>query len=111
MATNIQLELTLKEAQKEIQTLRAEVDALKSTSAAAVADELRVLKEVLDRTFRNAGLSNDWYQAKAVNRPAPAEVTPHEVAPAPTSPVVVSRVIREMVLRAKNEATGRGELS
>ena len=86
MPTNIEL-------QKQVSDLRA---------------ELTTLKEILDRTFRNAGLSNDWYQAKAVNRPAPAEVTPHEVAPAPTS-VSGSRIIREMVLKAKNEATGLGE--
>ena len=63
MATNIQLELALKEAQKEIQTLRAEVDALKSTSAATVSAELAALLGALDKTFRVLSC-HEWFVFK-----------------------------------------------
>lgn len=65
MATNIELEKQLNAAQKEIQALRAEVDALKSSSAATVAEEIRVLKVAIERTFRAAGFSAEWYRAIA----------------------------------------------
>ena|SRR5258708_16987583 len=89
MATNIELEKQLIAAKKEISDLRGEVDALKTTSAAAVSAELATLRKILDATFRNAGLGNDWYQAKAVNRPA-AEIATQmfeDRKPTPTSVV------------------------
>jgi hypothetical protein len=93
MATNIQLELALKAAQKDIEELRSEIEKLKSVSAATVAADLALLRKVLDAAFRNAGLSNDWWSANAVNHPTVSEAlsqTYETKAPQPPQSVVHS---------------------
>jgi hypothetical protein len=44
--------------------------------------ELATLRKVLDATFRNAGLSNDWWQANAMNRPTTSEQLAKDAATA-----------------------------
>ncbi len=51
--------------------------------------ELVALREVLDETFRSAGLMQDWCYAQAQRRaPAPEIAQPQNVAPAPVSPTL-----------------------
>ena len=62
------------EMQRDIQDLKA---------------ELAALREVLDETFRSAGLMQDWCYAQAQRRaPAPEIAQPQNVAPAPISPTL-----------------------
>ena len=87
MATNIQLELALKEAQKEISDLRGEVEALKTASAATISNELRALQGALDKTFRVLGCQ-EWvgfrHEAKKINV-TELVASMNKAAPAPVS--------------------------
>jgi len=70
------------EMQRDIQDLKA---------------ELAALREVLDETFRSAGLMQDWCYAKAQRRaPAPEVVQPRNVAPVATSAVLNAAELREL---------------
>jgi hypothetical protein len=61
MATNTELEIQLIAVKKDIETLRGEVDKLKSASAEAVAEELKQTQEVLYQVFRVLGVASEWH--------------------------------------------------
>ncbi len=59
--------------------------------------ELVALREVLDETFRSAGLMQDWCYAQAQRRtPAPEIAQPQNVAPAPVSPTYNFSELQEL---------------
>jgi len=122
MATNIQLELTLKEAQKEIQTLRVEVNALKSASAAelppeqlnqlsaeliAVKQEFSEFRQAVENTFSAAsglGLGIEFSrQLSLLKKPETTEVAPPLPSTGPTVEdfAAVRTAITKMIAEAR----------
>src|SRR5438046_383721 len=80
--STVQLEVQLNAAQRDIQDLKT---------------ELAALREVLDETFRSAGLMQDWCYAQAQRRaPAPA-IAPPQVEPTPVvRPTYNASELREL---------------
>jgi hypothetical protein len=103
MPSNIELEVQLKKSVKEVEELRFRVDALsatveelRSTSAVQVKEELRQLKDVLDRTL---GRSTDYrrllYQVQEVSARDLAKQL-NVAAPKPVSVVATADEIHQM---------------
>jgi len=106
MASNIELELQLRAAQKHIQELRTEIEALKSASASTVSADLRVLRDALNEVFRNVGFSADWAFAQRKTAPAAPVIAAQinkEVAPARISALPTAAEWQQM----NKEITGR----
>jgi hypothetical protein len=99
MPSNVELELQLKAAQKDIKELQGEVAALKTTSAATVSSELATLREVLDRTFKAIGSGTEYHYAKRNTVPVNAATLAaqlNEAAPQPKSAALTASDFRGM---------------
>jgi hypothetical protein len=76
---NVQIEIALRDAQKEIKALQEEVERLKTVSSSAVSVELTVLKDALKRKFDIDRTYPDWARAFVEARDTNAAATAAQI--------------------------------